>query len=295
MHRLLSQLIHAPIRGFHVTDLPLWKLGYLLEERWIEEDVINALSELEYFKTAALANSDIAPSHLYLPTSFFSNASASYHESPRVYTSELLDLRERLQSTDVATFGFLICRAGHYSGYRTLPSELVIDHGDTLGLLAACDALEVINWVFLDIYTPRQHISEIDVPQQTSTGPSSGSCGIGAHNFVNVHMDPSTPIWNASQATQFRQSAIDNLLQFHDIATQRNNVGYAPSINVSIDSNIFCRILHNGLQGALQRSHRLETMDSIVIMTTTCSGHWYDLLNFLYVYAEIFPAIPPNF
>lgn len=203
LHRLLNQHIHAPIRGFHVTDLPLWKLGYLLEERWIEEDVINALSELEYFKTAALANSDVAPSHLYLPTSFFSNASASYHQIPRVYTSELLDLQERLQSTDVTSFGFLVCRAGHYSGYYTLPSELVIDHGDTLGLLAGCDALEVINWVFSDIHTAQQHISEINVPQQTSTGASSGSCGIGAHNFVNVRRDRSMPIWNTSQATQF--------------------------------------------------------------------------------------------
>ena len=88
------------------------------------------LSELEYFKTAALSNSDSPPSHLYLLTSFFSNVSASFHESPRAFTSELLYLQEQLQTTDIVMFGFLVCDADHYSGYHTQPSELGIDHGD---------------------------------------------------------------------------------------------------------------------------------------------------------------------
>lgn len=147
---LLDQSIYMPIRGFYVTDFPLWKLGYLLEECWIEEDVINALSKLEYFKTAALSNSNSPPSHLYLLMSF-SNTLASFPESHRAFTSELIDLWEQLQITDVVTFGFLVCDAGHYSGYHKEPSKLRIDHGDTLWYPAACDGLDVVNWVFYDI------------------------------------------------------------------------------------------------------------------------------------------------
>ncbi|KAF8959342.1 hypothetical protein BDZ97DRAFT_1667349, partial [Flammula alnicola] len=38
------------IHGFFVTDFPLYKLGCLLGEKWLEEDVFNALAELSYFR-----------------------------------------------------------------------------------------------------------------------------------------------------------------------------------------------------------------------------------------------------
>jgi len=38
---LLDQSLYTPIHRFYVTGFPLWKLGYLFEECWIEEDIIN--------------------------------------------------------------------------------------------------------------------------------------------------------------------------------------------------------------------------------------------------------------
>ncbi|PBK61693.1 hypothetical protein ARMSODRAFT_861747, partial [Armillaria solidipes] len=47
---LLRSPINQPICGFYCTDFPLWKLGYLLDENWVEEDVMNAAAELCYFR-----------------------------------------------------------------------------------------------------------------------------------------------------------------------------------------------------------------------------------------------------
>ncbi|KIK98222.1 hypothetical protein PAXRUDRAFT_134632, partial [Paxillus rubicundulus Ve08.2h10] len=59
----LSEQITHPIQGFHVMEFPLWKLGTLLDENWIEEDILNDIAELLYF--------DIA-------TSFFNDAHQLY-------------------------------------------------------------------------------------------------------------------------------------------------------------------------------------------------------------------------
>ncbi|KAG1811319.1 hypothetical protein EV424DRAFT_1327683, partial [Suillus variegatus] len=47
--KFLSLSITQHIRGFHITEFPLWKLGCLLDENWVEEDVLNGMAELLYF------------------------------------------------------------------------------------------------------------------------------------------------------------------------------------------------------------------------------------------------------
>ena len=41
--------IKSPVNSFHITSFPLWQLGCLLDEVWLEEDVLNAMVELLYF------------------------------------------------------------------------------------------------------------------------------------------------------------------------------------------------------------------------------------------------------
>ena len=50
---LKSQRINSAICGLLGTDFPLWKLGELLEETWVGEDILNGLAELFYFRQAA--------------------------------------------------------------------------------------------------------------------------------------------------------------------------------------------------------------------------------------------------
>ena len=81
--------ITAPISGFHVSSYPLWKLGYFLDENWLEEDILNTLAEMLYFQTAAVDTGPI-PRFVYLPTSFFNDASFLFQQSPQIYSPELL-------------------------------------------------------------------------------------------------------------------------------------------------------------------------------------------------------------
>ncbi|KIJ19113.1 hypothetical protein PAXINDRAFT_69699 [Paxillus involutus ATCC 200175] len=67
--------ILCKIQGFHVTDFPLWKLGCLLDENWLEEDVLNALAELLYFR---IAEKPDTAAFLFLPMSFFNDARQLY-------------------------------------------------------------------------------------------------------------------------------------------------------------------------------------------------------------------------
>ncbi|KAF8815066.1 hypothetical protein BYT27DRAFT_7062223, partial [Phlegmacium glaucopus] len=46
-----NQSFRARLQGFFVTaDCPLYKLGCLLGEKWLEEDIFNTLTELTYFR-----------------------------------------------------------------------------------------------------------------------------------------------------------------------------------------------------------------------------------------------------
>jgi hypothetical protein len=73
--------IKTPIAGFHVMEFPLWKLGCLLNKEWLEEDILNAMVELLYFRIAVMAK-DI--NFLYLPTLTFNNARQLYNLHPCV-------------------------------------------------------------------------------------------------------------------------------------------------------------------------------------------------------------------
>lgn len=71
---LHSVSIKSLIQGFQITEFPLCQLGCLLGETYIEEDVLNALSELLYFLEATRNWSPtIDPSFLFLPTLFLNN------------------------------------------------------------------------------------------------------------------------------------------------------------------------------------------------------------------------------
>ena len=65
VEHLLNECITLLIAGFHVTNFLLWKLGYLLDEAWLEEDVVTisflCLPHLDtpYFSSRTLDVNDI--------------------------------------------------------------------------------------------------------------------------------------------------------------------------------------------------------------------------------------------
>ncbi|KAF5376134.1 hypothetical protein D9615_007698 [Tricholomella constricta] len=199
--RFLSQRIFTSIRGFHVTDFPLWKLSDLMEETWIEEDIMNALAELTYFKRAALTPSQNPPPYLYLPTKFLVDARYLFNQSPRVYSPELLSFRRRMLSTTVDLISLLSWLQDHYSAYILSDANLL--HGDSLGHLAEVNDLVVLQWILAGIprASPRS-VREISVPQQNNTGITASTR------------------WTSSTSGDFRNQALQDLIHYDQIASE---------------------------------------------------------------------------
>ncbi|KAG1724467.1 hypothetical protein EDB19DRAFT_1644568 [Suillus lakei] len=79
--KFLSSLNTQHIQGFHITEFPLWKLGCLLDENWVEEVALNGMAELLYFQLAS-ASKFSCPSFLFLLTSFFNDMRYFYAQQP---------------------------------------------------------------------------------------------------------------------------------------------------------------------------------------------------------------------
>lgn len=209
-----------PICGFQVSDFPLWKLGDLLDETWVEEDVMNALAELLYYQRAALITYPVSPTHLYLPTSFLIDARYLYHQAPRVYSPELMAFRQRLNTTAVHVVGFLALSHHHYSAYVLHDGKLL--HSDSLGHPALKDDLDILCWIFSgSSYTFPTDVVEVASPRQSATGPGSGSCGIASHDFIASYFELfHMPRWSSFSSAEFRNNALRNLVIFHEVAWQ---------------------------------------------------------------------------
>ena len=222
---LKSQRINSAICGLLGTDFPLWKLGELLDETWVGEDILNGLAELFYFHQAAKnTHCDPNPIFLYLQTSFFNDARLLYKQHPRLYSHELLDLRQHLLNTDVLKIGIQVCDDNHYSSYVTSVNSDKFDHGDSMHNPPLPEALQVFQWVFTDIpgFKPEKIDSKAHwVERQGNGNGGDGSCGIAALNFTERCLDPDTPSWSGPHSQLFRDRALRDLVLYHVIANEK--------------------------------------------------------------------------
>ncbi|KAH7903228.1 hypothetical protein BJ138DRAFT_1020965, partial [Hygrophoropsis aurantiaca] len=217
-----KEIITRQMQGLYVTDFPLWKLGYLLDENWVEEDVLNSLAEMLYFRLAA-ESVDRDPTFLFLPTLFFNDARQLYHqpEEMRSYSVNMLALRERLRSTNVDRIAFLIWEQNHYAAYCYQKSSHVL-HNDSMGLAPANDALEILSWLLDGLKYPMpQYIQKGALALQTPT-MAHGSCGIAAHNFIESLADDTIPHWTSATSPAFRDKALRDLILFDQISKSQN-------------------------------------------------------------------------
>lgn len=212
--------ITEPICGFHVTDFPLWKLANLLDENWLEEDVVNALSELLYLRLAATSIKPV-PSFVYLSTSFFVNARLLYHQQPREYSPEIICLRERLRQTNVSDLAFIVWHENHYAAYFHHQFSSHVSHGDSMALPPASDIEDIYRWIVSDLCVLPPSIRTEPVALQ-SNDAGTGSCAIAAHNFIESRVDDRIPSWSSERATLFRDAALRDLIVYHCIATDES-------------------------------------------------------------------------
>ncbi|KAE9391578.1 hypothetical protein BT96DRAFT_1001183 [Gymnopus androsaceus JB14] len=99
---LHNSCITGAMRGCTASDFPLWKLGTLLYENYVDEDVMNSLCELAYFCLAA-AQPRVDPTFLILLTLFFNN---TVYQDGRVDSPNMEDLRERDSSSFIHEAAF---------------------------------------------------------------------------------------------------------------------------------------------------------------------------------------------
>jgi hypothetical protein len=223
--------ILTQMKGFFGSAYPLWKLGCLLDEIWLEEDVLNSLAELLYLNHH-IRDVDRAHQFIYLPTKFFSDAYRLYHSTPRQFSLELMELRQRVSKTSVTKIGFLTIRDDHYVGYfaKLDPStgSLSLEYGNSLHMPPMMDVLNIIRWIFEDIVPNISNtIQRGTISLQGNGNGGDGSCGIAAHNFIERQINSRARAWDGPSSQEFRLRALRDLCTYHCYAALMSNASTA--------------------------------------------------------------------
>lgn len=216
-----GQSITTVIRGFCTSAFPLWRLGTLLGENHVHEDIMNGLFELLYFRFAASTDSK-DPTRLFLPTFFMSNA---VNNNGHLTGSTFKALRERINAFPftLRMISFLACINGHYTAY--VYDRTTFQYGDTMGSSQTTTTQAASN-AFQSL------IEGIDIPQKTSLiqgdvslqGHLSGSCGIGSLAWIEKQNDSFVTGWTDETSGVFRDRYLCNLLIFDMISRNSPNV-----------------------------------------------------------------------
>lgn len=221
--------ITSPINGFHSTKFPLWKLGYFLDEEWLQDEVLDGLAELAYFKAAASSGNTTlsrAPTFLYLPTSILREARALFSQTGgQEYGPNIEALRQRIQSTTVTHIGFLDCKMNHYSAYL-LTAFRQLQHGDSLHRVPASDVLPILQWILAGLETdsPRPATIEPGIMDLQGQGGGDGSCAVAAHNFIACAADPTLNRWTSPNSHEVRNQLLGELCVYHEVASKIEGV-----------------------------------------------------------------------
>ena len=219
--------ITSPINGFHTTKFPLWKLGYFLDEEWLQDEVLDGLAELTYFKAAATAtpnDTSRPPTFLYLPTSILREARALFSQTGgRDYGPNIRALHQRIQSTTVTHIGFLDCGVNHYSAYL-LTAFRHLQHGDSLHRVPASDILPILQWILAGLETESPAVIESGIMDLQGRDGGDGSCAIAAHNFIACAADSALNRWTSPNSRKVRDQLLHELCIYHEVASEVEGV-----------------------------------------------------------------------
>lgn len=214
---LESRQIYELVSGLQSAVLPLWKLDCLLDEAWLEEDAMDAIAEIAYFRIGAQTMADLRamePSFLYLPTSFFTDACFLYSNSTlgRRYSGNLMALRERLVNTDIRWVSWVVCDGQHYISYVYDVQQGTLEYGDSSHGPPDNEVLEVWRWILDGTGHPKPNQLDAGTIERQMSRAGSGSCGVAAHNFIVSKVDRSLPLWQPEHSQQHRDGHLRDIL-----------------------------------------------------------------------------------
>jgi hypothetical protein len=244
--------ILSTIRGLSTNDVPLWRLATLLDERWMDEDVFNALAEISYFKHQATitppTDGPPIPVCLFLPTSFLADARRHHQSQPQQYTTEIINLRQGLLLTAVRSISITSVVDNHYTAYVYRVGSTIVDHGDSLHQPPADDILDIISWVIAGLGHPVvDTINCGTISKQGGFNGGDGSCGIAALNFIECYADNNLCQWQGSDSHLFRDVALQNLIRYHD-----TNGEFSCASTEHIDARFANSVCRNHLSACLR-------------------------------------------
>lgn len=220
-----------PIPGFlYAIDRPLYKLGTLIDEVWVDEDVLNVLLELEYFERHADAvqtgnrSLELPPCHLLLPTDFLGDVTAFQHYAEYQACRRL---RARLDSTPIFSVNCAQFDGNHFTALTYNVGSGKFEYGDSLH---QSFNPELVPRVRLAISTQQVPLPTAvtygQINRQGELHGGAGSCAIAALNFMQRSVKYGTEMWSGPQAARFRDVALIRLIRYVVIA--REHAG-APS------------------------------------------------------------------
>ncbi|TFK22279.1 hypothetical protein FA15DRAFT_657697 [Coprinopsis marcescibilis] len=229
-HLLLERLghthIHAPIQGFKVTNFPLYKLGYLLWEQCLDEDLVNALCELSYFKSHPAITKSSALPHIILPTILSNNSqyllatgsSDMFTKRALPWADSFKAIWDRISACSAAAIHMVSCSESHFSAQTYHPATGRLEHRDLLGQPPAPYILPTFMAILRGTGLPiPNEVAQVVVPMQLQ---AYGSCGIAALNFVETQLDPFALHWSDSASTYLWNTYLHNLVVFHLVASE---------------------------------------------------------------------------
>ncbi|KAG2006002.1 hypothetical protein CC2G_002361 [Coprinopsis cinerea AmutBmut pab1-1] len=223
--------IRSPFQGLTITEFPLFKLGCLVGEEWLEEDIVNALCEFSYFKSHPFITNSSCPPHIILPTLFaneaatlFSSTVSTFNKDSLPFKSTMIGLQRRLKAYPFSNIHLITCDNKHYSVQTYCPATGILQHCDSLGRSPPPFALPMFRALLSgnpDVPLP-EHIAQVPVPMQSR---ASGSCGIAAFNFLQAQLAPDTLPWTDSSSEHHRMVALRDLALFHLVSLCRDIMG----------------------------------------------------------------------
>lgn len=223
------------LAGFAINHCPLYKLASLVGEQWVEQDILDALVELDYFRSYAKSTSNLrsltptAPAHLILPTDFLLDVIQIYRSSGLAGLGSFPAgklLRCRIATTLISSISICRIEDSHFSALTYQVGSGVFMYGDSMHGAKPVELGELISRVLsTSSFQVPFTIERGFIARQGGTNGGEGSCGLAALNFIQRFLDPSTQPWRGSQSRQFRTVALLDLIRYHCIARIRIRKG----------------------------------------------------------------------
>lgn len=191
-------------------------------EEWVDEDVLCALTELEYLHRHAAEVEQRplmlgeAPTNLVLPTDFLGDLDVFCANNTRLKGFPACTrLQTRLSETHISSISLAKYTQGHFTALTHRIGSRHFEFGDSMH--HTCDP-ELGIRVQMALSTTALPLPEIveegEINLQGVNG-GEGSCGMAMLNYIQRSLYPQMEKWSCAKSALFRTLALCDLIHYH--------------------------------------------------------------------------------